>query len=158
MFGGGLFYLPGKHENFRGEFRGKFQGQISEKISETSFQISRLFSETSFSRRAVLRKPWGSPNGALKCGLKATLRSLCRLVCNCAHLWAFGPFCKRNFQRKIRTTVGNCGQVLRTSTLSSEECQKPQPPPLLLKKYRNTYPTCIAIRLQFVVSVNPSFF
>ena len=32
----------------------------------------------------------------------------------------------------------------------SEECQKPQPP-LLLKKYRNTPPICIAIRLQFVL-------
>ena len=30
--------------------------KISGKISETSFQISRLFSETSFSRRAVLIK------------------------------------------------------------------------------------------------------
>ena len=29
-------------------------GQISAKCSQTSFQISRLFSETSFSRRAVL--------------------------------------------------------------------------------------------------------
>ena len=32
----------------------------------------------------------------------------------------------------------------------SEECQKPQPP-LLLKKYRNTPPIRIAIRLQFVL-------
>ena len=35
-------------------FRGNFRVQISAKISETLFQISRLFSETSFSRRAVL--------------------------------------------------------------------------------------------------------
>ena len=34
---------------------GRISGQISEKISETSFQISRHFSETSFSRRAVLK-------------------------------------------------------------------------------------------------------
>ena len=33
---------------------GRISGQISEKISETSFQTSRLVSETSFSRRAVL--------------------------------------------------------------------------------------------------------
>ena len=33
--------------------------------------------------------------------------------------------------------------------LNSEECQTPQPP-LLLKKYRNTPPICIAIRLPFV--------
>ena len=32
----------------------KNSGRISEQISETSFQISRLFSETSSSRRAVL--------------------------------------------------------------------------------------------------------
>ena len=38
-FGGGLFYLPGKHGKFRGEFRGKF----SEKISETSFQNFATF-------------------------------------------------------------------------------------------------------------------
>ena len=34
--------------------------------------------------------------------------------------------------------------------LYSEERQKPQPP-LLLQKYRNTPPICIAIRLQFVL-------
>ena len=33
---------------------GRISGQISENISETSFQMLRLFSETSFSRRAVL--------------------------------------------------------------------------------------------------------
>ena len=33
---------------------GRNSGQISANISETSFQISRLFSETSFSRRGVL--------------------------------------------------------------------------------------------------------
>ena len=32
----------------------------------------------------------------------------------------------------------------------SEECQKPQPP-LLLKKYRNRPPICIAVRFQFVL-------
>ena len=38
-------------------FRGQISGQLSEKISETSFRISRLLfvSETSFSRRAVLK-------------------------------------------------------------------------------------------------------
>ena len=35
-------------------------------------------------------------------------------------------------------------------SLISEERQKPQPP-LLLKKYRNTPPICIAVRLQFVL-------
>ena len=34
---------------------GQTSEQISEQISEASFQISRLFSETSFSRRAVLK-------------------------------------------------------------------------------------------------------
>ena len=33
---------------------GRVSEKNSEKVSETSFQISRLFSETSFSRRAVL--------------------------------------------------------------------------------------------------------
>ena len=37
---------------------GQIMDQISEKISETSFQISQLFSEISFSRRAVLRRTW----------------------------------------------------------------------------------------------------
>ena len=35
---------------------GRISGRISEKDSDTSFQISRLFSETSFSRRAVLMR------------------------------------------------------------------------------------------------------
>ena len=32
---------------------GRISGQISANVSETSFQVSRPFSETSFSRRAV---------------------------------------------------------------------------------------------------------
>ena len=39
------------------------------------------------------------------------------IVCNCAHLWLFGPFCKGNFRLKMMTMVGNCGK-LKTSTLS----------------------------------------
>ena len=50
IWGEDFSYLPGKHE----KKSGRISGQISEKISETSFQFSRLFSETSFSRRAVL--------------------------------------------------------------------------------------------------------
>ena len=53
----GRTFLPAKKAQ---EISGRISGQISErmsgKISETSFQISRLFPETSFSRRAVLRK------------------------------------------------------------------------------------------------------
>ena len=45
-FWGRTFRPARKAQKIRGEVRGKF--------SETSFQISRLFSETSFSRRAVL--------------------------------------------------------------------------------------------------------
>ena len=43
-----------KARNISGRISGRISDQISEKISETSFQIPRLFSETSFSRRAVL--------------------------------------------------------------------------------------------------------
>ena len=50
-FFGGTFLPAG---NAR-KASGRISGQISEKISETSFQISRLFSETLFSGRAVLR-------------------------------------------------------------------------------------------------------
>ena len=66
----GRIFLPAREAR---KISGRFSGRISEKISETSFQISRLVSETSFSRRAVLtiwhrgpsyRKPnrSGSPN------------------------------------------------------------------------------------------------
>ena len=41
-------------ETFRPAISGRISGQLSAKFSETSFQISRLSSETSFSRRAVL--------------------------------------------------------------------------------------------------------
>ena len=47
---GGRAFLPARRAR---KISGQISGKISEKISETSFQISRLFSETSFSRRAV---------------------------------------------------------------------------------------------------------
>ena len=50
---GGLFYLPGKHGKFRGEFRGKFRSKFR-RIFRNFVSNFRLFSETSFSRRAVL--------------------------------------------------------------------------------------------------------
>ena len=51
----GRTFLPArKARKISGRISGQISEQISEKISETSFQISRLFSETSFSRRAVL--------------------------------------------------------------------------------------------------------
>ena len=59
-----------------------------------------------------------SPNQALKWGLKATLCNSCTIVCNCALVWPFGPFCKGNFRRKARTLAGKYEQ-LRTS------CPKP---------------------------------
>ena len=49
---GGRTFLPAWKAQ---EISGLISGQILEKISETSFQVSRLFSEASFSRRAVLR-------------------------------------------------------------------------------------------------------
>ena len=53
----GRTFLPSrKGRQFRGEFRGRISDQISEKISETSFQISRVFLEASFSRRAALNE------------------------------------------------------------------------------------------------------
>ena len=54
-FEGRTFRPARKGRKFRGKFRGEISEQVSEKISQSSFQISRLFSETSFSRRAVLR-------------------------------------------------------------------------------------------------------
>ena len=52
----GRTFLPArKARKISGRISGQISDQISEKISETSFQISRLFSETSFSRRAVLK-------------------------------------------------------------------------------------------------------
>ena len=54
---GGRTFLPAREaRKLSGRFSGANFGANSEKISETSFQISRLFSETSFSRRAVLKK------------------------------------------------------------------------------------------------------
>ena len=54
---GGRTFLPGrKAREISERISGQISEQISGKISETSFQISRLFSETSFSRRAVLIK------------------------------------------------------------------------------------------------------
>ena len=48
----GRTFLPArKARKISGRISGQISEQISEKISETSFQISRLFSETSFSRR-----------------------------------------------------------------------------------------------------------
>ena len=47
----GRTFLPARKAR---KVSGRTSKQISEKISEISFQISRLFSETSFSRRAVL--------------------------------------------------------------------------------------------------------
>ena len=47
----GTTFLPARKAR---EISGRISEQISEKNSEISFQISRLFSETSFSRRAVL--------------------------------------------------------------------------------------------------------
>ena len=49
-FGVRLFDLPGKHHKFRGEFRGRFR-QIFRKLR---FKFRIFFSETLFSRRAVL--------------------------------------------------------------------------------------------------------
>ena len=50
-------------EKIRGEFRGKFRSKIRSKFRKLRFQISRLLSETSFSRRAVLNmwcpRSWG---------------------------------------------------------------------------------------------------
>ena len=48
----GRTFLPARKAR---KISGRISGRISEQISETSFQISRLFPETSFSRRAVLR-------------------------------------------------------------------------------------------------------
>ena len=38
-----------QHETFRGEFRGKFRRKFRRKFLKLRFQISRLFSEASFS-------------------------------------------------------------------------------------------------------------
>ena len=59
--------------------------KISEEISETSFQISRLFSETSFSRRAVLV--------AHDCGYPLS-RYMCRATRVAADFLDFIAFCR----------------------------------------------------------------
>ena len=63
-FWGRTFPSARKAQEISGRISGQISEQISEKISETSFQISRLFSETSFSRRAVLNPAGcnGSPH------------------------------------------------------------------------------------------------
>ena len=52
--GGGLSYLPRKHRKFRGEFRGKFRSKFRRKFRKLRLKFRDFFSETSFSRRAVL--------------------------------------------------------------------------------------------------------
>ena len=42
-FGGGLFYLPGKHETFRGEFRGKFRSRFRRKFRKLRSNFTTLF-------------------------------------------------------------------------------------------------------------------
>ena len=52
----GTTFLPArKAQKLSGRISGRISEQISEQIFETSFRISRLFSETSFSRWAVLK-------------------------------------------------------------------------------------------------------
>ena len=54
----GRTFLPArKAREISGQISEQISGKISGKILETSFQISRRFSETSFSRTAVLKKP-----------------------------------------------------------------------------------------------------
>ena len=57
----GRTFLPARKAR---NISGRISGRISKKISETPFQISWIFSETSFSRRAVLtfkKKEQGQP-------------------------------------------------------------------------------------------------
>ena len=49
---GGKTFRPAKEAR---TISGRSSGQISAKFSETSFEMSRLFSKTSFIRRAVLK-------------------------------------------------------------------------------------------------------
>ena len=57
----GRTFLPARKERKNsGRISENISEQISENISETSFQVSRFFSETSFSRRAVLKDQWPS--------------------------------------------------------------------------------------------------
>ena len=66
-FWGRTFVPARKARKNSGRISGQISDQISGKVSETSFQISRLFSETSFSRRAVLRV---SEMGSAKNGVR----------------------------------------------------------------------------------------
>ena len=66
-FLGGVLLPARKARNISGRISGQISGRILEKISETSFQISRLFSETSFSRRAVLTKSLLGSDEGVKC-------------------------------------------------------------------------------------------
>ena len=43
IFGGGPFYLPGKHEKFRGEFRGKFRSKFRRKFQKLRFRFRDFF-------------------------------------------------------------------------------------------------------------------
>ena len=60
-FGGRTFRPARKAPETSERISGQISEQISGNISETSFQISRLFSETSFSRRAALRNDYHGP-------------------------------------------------------------------------------------------------
>ena len=51
-FWGGLFYLPGKHEKFRGEFRGKFRSKFRRKFRKLRFKFRDFFRKLAFVRIA----------------------------------------------------------------------------------------------------------
>ena len=70
-FWGRTFRPARKARKISGRISGQISDQISEKISETSFQISRFFSETLFSRRAVLREFIRDKFGELLVGSQA---------------------------------------------------------------------------------------
>ena len=55
------------------------------------------------------KSKWGLSNGGLRPLLSAT--KVHKIVCKCALLWPFGPFCKGNFRCKMMTIVGRCSRL-----------------------------------------------
>ena len=112
----GRTFLPArKAREISGRVSGQISEQISEKILETPFQISRLFSEASFSLEKV--------QGATRLGATG-LRASEREICLCRGSLR-GPLktSKKplNTSKKTLKTSENLGKPLKTSEKPSEK-------------------------------------
>ena len=105
----GRTFLPArKARRISGRISGQISEQISEKISETSFQISRPFSETSFSRRAVLIMTFAWRPGSLY-----DVTSSCRRDARCRQCTG----------KQLSRTIWSSFDKERMSHLCDSSCQ-----------------------------------